>query len=97
MRKKATEIVVGVVLLSPGRGREQTQPTRGSATYSHFTEPHRWLQDMDWIRSNADWTFFLPPHCLFPPIGGISSSHEDSLMFTQLTNVLLSTYKNYVL
>lgn len=39
MRKRATEIVVGVVLLSPGRGRERTQPTRGSATYSHFTEP----------------------------------------------------------
>lgn len=39
MRKKATEIVVGVVLLNPGRGRERTQPTRGSARYSHFTEP----------------------------------------------------------
>lgn len=49
MRIKATEIVVGVVLLSPGRGRERAQPTRGSARYSHFTEPHRWLQNTERI------------------------------------------------
>lgn len=59
MRKKATEIVVGVVLLSPGRGRERTQPTRGSARYSHFTEPHGCLQDMGRTHSSAEWTFFF--------------------------------------
>lgn len=56
MRRKAREIVVGVVLLSPGRDGERTQPTRGSATYSHFTEPHGSLHNADWIRSSADWT-----------------------------------------
>ncbi len=54
MRKRPTEIVVGVVLLNPGRGRERTQPTRGSARYSHFTEPHGWLQNTDWILSSVE-------------------------------------------
>ena len=62
MRKKATEIVVGVVLLSPGRGRERAQPTRGSATYSHFTEPHGRLEDTGWIRSSAERTSVSQPH-----------------------------------
>lgn len=92
MRKKATEIVVGVVLLSPGRGRERTQPTRGSARYSHFTEPHRWRQDTDWIHSSADWTPVSQLHIVsFSHIGGIFSPHEESLTFTQLINVCITS------
>lgn len=60
MRKEATEIVVGVVLLSPGRGRERAQPTRGSATYSHFTEPRVAAKNGPDARSNAERTFFPP-------------------------------------
>lgn len=86
MRKKATEIVVGVVLLSPGRGRERTQPTRGSARYSHFTEPHRWPQNAEWSCHSADWIFLSSENLtlslylfsLLPTIGGIFSAHDES-------------------
>lgn len=54
MRRKAREIVVGVVLLSPGTDGERTQPTRGSATYSHFTEPRGGAQNTARRRSSAE-------------------------------------------
>lgn len=60
MRKEAIEIVVGVVLLSPDRGRERAQPTRGSATYSHFTEPQMAAKPgPDRLLCRADWGFFF--------------------------------------
>lgn len=65
MRKEAIEIVVGVVLLSPDRGRERAQPTRGSATYSHFTEPQMAAKHgPDRLLCRADWVFL------------VSASHE---------------------
>ena len=86
MRETAAEIVVGVVLLSPGRGSEKTQPTRGSATYSHFTQPHGLLQNTDWIVPLWDLHIVSPTPLhlcgIFPP-------HEDSVVFTQLTHVVL--------
>lgn len=66
MRKEAIEIVVGVVLLSPDRGRERAQPTRGSATYSHFTEPQMAAKHgPDRLLCRANWVFF-----------GLTASHE---------------------
>lgn len=60
MRKEAIEIVVGVVLLSPDRGRERAQPTRGSATYSHFTEPQMAAKHgPDRLLCRADWFFWV--------------------------------------
>lgn len=98
MRKKATEIVVGVVLLSPGRGREQAQPTRGSATYSHFTEPHRGLQNMERISSSQDWTvFFLTTTLSFSPhrwnIFSTRRESHNSLMlcYQHITTVLYTS------
>lgn len=70
MRRKAREIVVGVVLLSPGTDGERTQPTRGSARYSHFTEPHGCAPNTAWIRSSAERTFLsynLTLSFFFPP------------------------------
>lgn len=60
-KKEAREIVVGVVLLSPDRGgRERTQPTRGSATYSHFTEARMAAKHgVDRLLCKTDFLFFF--------------------------------------
>lgn len=81
MRKTATEIVVGVVLLSPGRGSEPNQHeaplhtaillsrTDGCKTRSGSHPPQR--SGLFVFRS---YIVSPPPH---PPLDGTFSPHED--------------------